>query len=269
MIENKDHFKFFIEDDKNFDDYIADMSKDGTWGGNLEIYAMSMHFNVNFYIHIYNHPMYIVKNWDFPSRNIQLSYHDGEHYNSVRLSDDFTEDIPIDIPLEMINCVEQSTDFESRDSELPDENNSSGEEEKSETMEKPIKNNTIEEESKQIQEGDDTFIVLNGTIIKDIKDKDKQNYKKCIISSEGIILEEVGDNKKCHCSSNKKYKNCCVKNDIKGQYNKSDNIFYCDLHLFKSNQKYEIKSTKEKDEKSEKENGEVGSITKKMERIFI
>ena len=40
MIENQDHFKFFIEDDVTFDDYIKDMTKDGTWGGNLEIYAL-------------------------------------------------------------------------------------------------------------------------------------------------------------------------------------------------------------------------------------
>lgn len=36
-----------------------------------------MRFQVNIYIHIYNHPMYIIKNHDDPMKNIQLSYHDG------------------------------------------------------------------------------------------------------------------------------------------------------------------------------------------------
>jgi len=39
MKENDHHFKFFIEDDETFEDYIEDMIKDWTWGGNLEIYV--------------------------------------------------------------------------------------------------------------------------------------------------------------------------------------------------------------------------------------
>jgi OTU domain-containing protein 3 len=39
MEENQDHFKFFIEDDRSFEDYIKEMKKDGIWGGNLEIYV--------------------------------------------------------------------------------------------------------------------------------------------------------------------------------------------------------------------------------------
>lgn len=37
MVDNSDNFKFFIEDDRTFEDYIKYMSKDGTWGGNLEL----------------------------------------------------------------------------------------------------------------------------------------------------------------------------------------------------------------------------------------
>ena len=39
MIDNKDHFENYIEDDIKFDDYIENMKKDGKWGGNLEIYV--------------------------------------------------------------------------------------------------------------------------------------------------------------------------------------------------------------------------------------
>lgn len=37
MKENEDHFKFFISEEKSFPDYLEDMSKDGIWGGNLEL----------------------------------------------------------------------------------------------------------------------------------------------------------------------------------------------------------------------------------------
>jgi len=84
MIDHKDEFAPFIEDDESFDDYILRMSKSGEWGGNLEIYAMSKILQANFYIYIYEQPMYVVNNFDKPKKNIKLTYHDGKHYNSLR-----------------------------------------------------------------------------------------------------------------------------------------------------------------------------------------
>jgi len=40
-----------------------------------------MRFEVNIYIHIYNHAMYIIKYHDKPMKNLQLSYHDGVRKN--------------------------------------------------------------------------------------------------------------------------------------------------------------------------------------------
>ena len=84
MKENKDNFAPFIEDDEPFDKYIERMSKNSEWGGNLEIYALSMLLEANFYIYIHEHPMYIVKNFEKPKKNVMLTYHDGKHYNSLR-----------------------------------------------------------------------------------------------------------------------------------------------------------------------------------------
>ena len=84
MKENKDTFAPFIEDDEPIDKYIDRMSKNKEWGGNLEIYALSMVLEANFYIYIHEHPMYIVKNFEKPKKNIMLTYHDGKHYNSLR-----------------------------------------------------------------------------------------------------------------------------------------------------------------------------------------
>ena len=73
MIENKDEFAAFIEDDEPFDKYIDRMSKDSEWGGNLEIYALSKLLEANFYIYIYEHPMYVVKNFEKKKYNANIS----------------------------------------------------------------------------------------------------------------------------------------------------------------------------------------------------
>ena len=92
MKENKDTFQPFIEDDEPIDKYIERMSKSSEWGGNLEIYALSMVLEANFYIYIHEHPMYIVKNFEKPKKNVMLTYHDGKHYNSLRKLEEKTKD---------------------------------------------------------------------------------------------------------------------------------------------------------------------------------
>lgn len=41
MEENSDFYSLFIEDDMTFNDYLKEMSKDGEWGGNLELSAIA------------------------------------------------------------------------------------------------------------------------------------------------------------------------------------------------------------------------------------
>lgn len=84
MKENKDTFIPFLEEEEPIDTYIEKISKDGEWGGNLEIYALSMALNANFYIYIYEQPMYVVKTVDETTNNIMMTYHNGKHYNSLR-----------------------------------------------------------------------------------------------------------------------------------------------------------------------------------------
>jgi len=68
-----------------------------------------MKFKVNFYIHIFKQPMLIIKNFDKPTRDIHLSYHEGEHYNSVRLIGDNGNSPPSQIPLEILGISELSS----------------------------------------------------------------------------------------------------------------------------------------------------------------
>jgi len=203
--------------------------------------------------------MYIVKNFDNPDRNIHLSYHDGEHYNSIRLKDDFSEDVPHEISLDLINCVEQTTNADIIKENKEDEDN---EEEKEDDDTKGNEETVIKENDMQKIEERET--ILNGVLIKDNKDK-LQKYQKCLMTPEGIILNEISDFKKCHCDSNKKYKSCCSDIDVKGEFNKSENIFYCNLENFRS----KIKQVTKNDGKSEKGDDSINSVTKKLEKIFI
>ncbi|XWS29806.1 hypothetical protein CRYUN_Cryun24cG0061900 [Craigia yunnanensis] len=82
-------FEPFIEDDVPFDEYCQSMEKDGTWAGHMELQAASLVTRRNICIHRNKSPRWYIKNFDDRgARMVHLSYHDEEHYNSVRLKED-------------------------------------------------------------------------------------------------------------------------------------------------------------------------------------
>ncbi|KAK4733534.1 hypothetical protein R3W88_007795 [Solanum pinnatisectum] len=86
---NRDTFEPFIEDDVPFDEYCESMEKDGTWAGHMELQAASLVTHTNICIHRQMSPRWYIQNFDNrESRMLHLSYHDGEHYNSIRLRED-------------------------------------------------------------------------------------------------------------------------------------------------------------------------------------
>uniref|UniRef100_M1D7U3 OTU domain-containing protein n=1 Tax=Solanum tuberosum TaxID=4113 RepID=M1D7U3_SOLTU len=86
---NRDTFEPFIEDDVPFDEYCESMEKDGTWAGHMELQAASLVTHTNICIHRHMSPRWYIQNFDNrESRMLHLSYHDGEHYNSIRLRED-------------------------------------------------------------------------------------------------------------------------------------------------------------------------------------
>jgi len=88
ILYNRQDYEPFIEDDEPFDEYIARMRKNGTWGGHLEIQACSMAYQVNVTIHQLNQPRWELTYPGFATKTIHLSYHDGQHYSSVRMLGD-------------------------------------------------------------------------------------------------------------------------------------------------------------------------------------
>ena len=90
--ENKEQYAPFIEDDETIDQYLGDMRKDGIWGGQMEIQALSIKFNFNVIVHQVDNPIMAFENFPRGSvPTVHISYHLGEHYNSVRLADDIED----------------------------------------------------------------------------------------------------------------------------------------------------------------------------------
>uniref|UniRef100_A0A453DCX0 OTU domain-containing protein n=2 Tax=Aegilops tauschii subsp. strangulata TaxID=200361 RepID=A0A453DCX0_AEGTS len=90
IVEHREEFEPFIEDEVPFDDYCDSMMKDGTWAGNMELQAGSLVTGRNICIHMLNSPRWYINNFSGreASNMVHLSYHHGEHYNSVRLTED-------------------------------------------------------------------------------------------------------------------------------------------------------------------------------------
>ncbi|KAG8641200.1 OVARIAN TUMOR DOMAIN-containing deubiquitinating enzyme 7 isoform X3 [Manihot esculenta] len=89
IMKNREMFEPFIEDEIPFDEYCQSMEKDGTWAGHMELQAASLVTRSNICIHQYMSPRWYIRNFDQRgARMVHLSYHDEEHYNSVRLKED-------------------------------------------------------------------------------------------------------------------------------------------------------------------------------------
>lgn len=78
------------EEDKDFAAYVERLKSDGEWAGQVELIAAAHALRVHIVVHQMEHPSYRIECQGGSSggssapRQIHLSYHDGEHYNSVR-----------------------------------------------------------------------------------------------------------------------------------------------------------------------------------------
>ncbi|XP_006653000.2 OVARIAN TUMOR DOMAIN-containing deubiquitinating enzyme 7 isoform X1 [Oryza brachyantha] len=88
--EHRVDFEPFIEDEVPFEKYCDSMLQDGTWAGHMELQAASLLTRRNICIHMLNSPRWYINNFSDheATGTVHLSYHHGEHYNSVRLRED-------------------------------------------------------------------------------------------------------------------------------------------------------------------------------------
>ena len=94
MAECPDEYKWFVDEDRPWEEYLQEMRQDGVWGGNIEVQAASMTLKMNIVVHQCDEhvPRMVIRNWadvqGKPARTLHLAYHGAEHYNSVRLRSD-------------------------------------------------------------------------------------------------------------------------------------------------------------------------------------
>ncbi|KZV27623.1 OTU domain-containing protein 3 [Dorcoceras hygrometricum] len=89
MKNNREMFEPFVEDEVPFDEYCRSMGQEGNWAGHVELQAASLATRSNICIHRHRLPRWHAQNFDVhEAPQIHLSYHDSEHYNSVRLKED-------------------------------------------------------------------------------------------------------------------------------------------------------------------------------------
>jgi len=94
IYHNREDFEPFIEDDEPFEEYIARMRRNATWGGHLEIQACSMLYQVTVTIHQINQPRWELGFPGIATKTIHFSYHQGQHYSSVRMIGDISRNGP-------------------------------------------------------------------------------------------------------------------------------------------------------------------------------
>eukprot|EP01111_Echinosteliopsis_oligospora_P016482 TRINITY_DN6870_c0_g1_i1.p1 TRINITY_DN6870_c0_g1~~TRINITY_DN6870_c0_g1_i1.p1 ORF type:complete len:347 (+),score=101.47 TRINITY_DN6870_c0_g1_i1:42-1082(+) len=84
---NREMFEPFLdtEEEGTFEQYIANMSAPTAWGGHMELQAASLLFKINAVIYQLDQPRWEIVNFkEAGTKTIHLSYHDGDHYASVR-----------------------------------------------------------------------------------------------------------------------------------------------------------------------------------------
>ncbi|KAH8954230.1 hypothetical protein BDL97_08G068900 [Sphagnum fallax] len=109
--EHREEFEPFVEDEVPFEEYCSTMREDGTWAGNMELQATSLVTGCNICIHQLKTPRWHIRNFESADAcTLHLSYHDGEHYNSVRRLDDDGGGRAKPITIEVLHDVHGDTD---------------------------------------------------------------------------------------------------------------------------------------------------------------
>ncbi|KAF9601698.1 hypothetical protein IFM89_022118 [Coptis chinensis] len=88
IVKHREDFEPFIEDGVPFDEYCKSMEEESTWAGNMELQAASLVTRSNICVHRIMEPRWYIRNFHYHARIIHLSYHNEEHYNSVRSKED-------------------------------------------------------------------------------------------------------------------------------------------------------------------------------------
>jgi len=117
--KHREEFEPFVEDDISFDIHLASLAENGTFGGNDSIVAFARLHNLSVVIHQLNKPLWQIHGDGNISsvREMHISYHNGDHYNSVRRIGDITANIPARVRLKKDENVYKNCDNYRQDSD--------------------------------------------------------------------------------------------------------------------------------------------------------
>jgi len=87
MRQNRQDFEPFVEDDISFDSHLSSLAESGTFAGNDSIVAFARLHDITVVIHQLNKPLWQIhggREGRPGGSEVHISYHNGDHYNSVR-----------------------------------------------------------------------------------------------------------------------------------------------------------------------------------------
>lgn len=85
MRKNREDFEpFHPEDFSPFDHHLDCLERDGTYAGNDSLVAFARAKNVTIVIHQLNEPLWQIHGGETGNTELHISYHNGDHYNSIR-----------------------------------------------------------------------------------------------------------------------------------------------------------------------------------------
>jgi len=104
--QNQETFKEYFELNEDIKKWAIEMSKDGVWGGNVELYAIAMMLNIKIEIYydeeLSNPGVTIVPpNWVVGNEIIMMNYINHNHYNALVWSDANLGQLEQNLPLEV------------------------------------------------------------------------------------------------------------------------------------------------------------------------
>ena len=190
--QEKDFFSLFIEDDEPFEEYIKRMRGDG-WGGNVEMQACSVLFKCNIRVYQDGMPSWTIQNFPEDHMMLHLSYHDGNHFNSVRIR---ATGGPAS---RLVSPSKTQRDSDAHDSSMVNINDTAV----PESREKFIVRVLL-----HVMDDSPTAPVRVSFVFKTKKKKKKKeqgNTEAGPVSSKDM----------CPCGSKKKYKKCCKKRHVR------------------------------------------------------
>lgn len=111
MRNHREDFEPFHDENDPFDHHLELLQEDGTYAGNDVLVAFSRSHNVTIVIHQLNEPLWHISpnGEEKQDRELHISYHNGDHYNSIRKRGQLNSLAPPNIQIQIKGDVPDSS----------------------------------------------------------------------------------------------------------------------------------------------------------------